>query len=64
MRPAVNDLEKHHVRWVLWFPDGPSYRSNPPLGDALEPLRAYVRTKYRQTQIFFGESISVWERKD
>ena len=62
VREAVESLERHRVRFVLWtlvleLPDP----RDPPGGDHLGPLRAYVRAHYHVAKTI-GDDEWIWER--
>jgi hypothetical protein len=60
---VIAGLEKHLVRYVLWSVDDfsalPNGRLSP--GDHLDPLRGYLRTRYRLAATF-TDSTQVLER--
>jgi hypothetical protein len=63
VQQLVEELEKHHVRFVMWeagfdVPSGAGVAA-----DHLGPLRLYLRTHYRVVKTFAGLN-QVWERND
>lgn len=61
VRSTIGGLERHQVRFVLWWADLDLPDPSSPQGDHLGPIRAYLREHYRVTESFpDGE---VWERQ-
>lgn len=61
---AIRGLQQHHVRYVLWDPQGldvlPAWEN--PSDDHLGPLRDYIHSSYTKVKAF-GGSIEIWERQ-
>lgn len=58
---VIEALERHRVRFVIWFAalDVPRDRG---AGDALGPLRTYLRTHYHLAKSFSPDLEEAWER--
>lgn len=61
VREAIEGLERHRVRYVLWSVRLDLVDNAHLSGDHLPPLRAYLRTHYHLVQTF-GDASQVWER--
>ncbi len=59
---VIESLERERVRLVLWWPELDLLQEDdPPAGDHLGPLRAYLRRSYRVVKTF-EDGVQVWER--
>ena len=62
---VLQGFKTHKVRYVLWEADvlGPAPSERNPGGDHLEPLRAYLRSRYHVVKAFGGYQL-IWEKKE
>jgi hypothetical protein len=61
---AVQDLEKHRPRLILWNSEL-DWTTDPPTSDTVQPVRRYLHANYRRIKVFAedsGSQESVWER--
>jgi hypothetical protein len=61
VQDLVSALERNHVRFVSWYAGLDREGALDPLGDHLEPVRAYLRGHYRMAKAF-SNGDQIWER--
>jgi hypothetical protein len=62
---VVRSLEQHPTRYIAWSPADVEliHPAVNPSEDHLQPLREYVRSRYRLVKVF-ANSEEIWEKKD